>query len=182
MLFNLCVLCVFAVKSPIELVINKRTVYYCRMSKSKQTAIASRKAFILLAILFAFTALISGCGEQHDKQNNEKHAAPLGNQEVLESLADAYRKASAKLPVSPGGLTLKGKRAFLETVFENAGYDYQTTLLHIAGKDFNPEIQYHKDLAELVLFPQTGLSENDLNTLYSEAEIKAVKILRVKMH
>jgi len=152
------------------------------MSKSKQTAIASRKAFLFLSILFAFTALISGCSERHDTQSKERQAAPLGNKEVLESLADAYRNVSAKLPASPGGLTHKGKRAFLETVFKNAGYDYQTTLLHIAGKDFNPEIQYHKDLAELVLLPQTGLSENDLNSIYAEAEIKAVRMLRVKIH
>ena len=152
------------------------------MSNPKQTAIAGQKAFIVLSILLAFTALISGCSEQHDKQSNERHAAPLGNKEVLEKLADAYRNVSARLPTSPGGLTQKGKRAFIESVFKNAGYDYQATLLHIASKDFNPKIQYHKDLAELVLFPQTGLSENDLNSIYSEAEIKAVKTLRAKTH
>jgi hypothetical protein len=143
----------------------------------------NRMAFIFLSLLsLVFFALSSGCSDQREEQHDERHAAPLGKKEVLENLAEAYRNVSAKLPASPGGLTRKGKRAFIESVFKNAGYDYQATLLHIAGKDFNPEIQYHKDLAELVLFPQTGLSENDLNSIYSEAEIKAVKTLRTKTH
>jgi len=153
------------------------------MSKPKQAVPVSRTTFLFLSLLLlAFIALSSSCNKQPDAQRNKNDAAPLGNKEVLESLADAYRNVSAKLPASPGGLTHKGKRAFIETVFNNAGYDYQTTLLHIAGKNFNPEIQYHKDLAELVLFPQAGLSENDLNSIYSEAEIKAVKMLRMQMH
>ncbi len=153
------------------------------MSKSNQIIIAGRTACLFLSILlFSIIILSSGCSKQGEGQSNGGQVAPLGKQEVLESLADAYRNVSAKLPASPAGLTHKGKRAFIETVFKNAGYDYQTTLLYIAGEDFNPEIQYHKDLAELILLPQAGLDENDLNSIYSATEIKAVKILRVKMH
>lgn len=123
----------------------------------------SRLVFIVFFVFF------SGC------QNNTPPPAPLGKQEVLQQLADAYKAIEENLPVAPGGLTPKGKRKFVEDTFKQAGYDFSKTLQALSNtpkENINP---YHKDMMELLFLPQRGLSRADFKLIYSESEIDNIR-------
>jgi len=134
----------------------------------------------LFAILIFGVIFSAGCSEQ--TSNTSKNVVPLGDRPSLEKLATAYQNFTDKLPSSPNGLTFAGKYKFIERVFADADFNYSATLLKIAGDDFDPKVQLHRDLAELVLFPQlVGVADKDLKSMYSVSEIKAVKVLRCRL-
>ena len=85
------------------------------------------------------------------------------------------------IAVAPTGLPPVQKRKFVEQVFLKVGYDYSKTLLDISSEKLDPSIQYHRDLAELVLLPQTGLAIDELDLIYSVPEEKAIKTLLRKL-
>lgn len=104
--------------------------------------------------------------------------APIGDKTVLEKLATAYTNNVEKQQIAPASMLPNGKIEFIKQVFIDAGYDYSMTLLMLSGSQFDPTIQLHFDLAELVLLPQTGLSYDDYETIYTEEEVKALKKLQ----
>jgi hypothetical protein len=122
-------------------------------------------------IAFLVVLLIAACSEPAGKP------VPVGDYGALEQLAEAYRAVSKELPVSPRGMRPEGRRQFLERVFAKAGYDYSASLqalsqqMDVTNKD-------HRDLADLLLMPQTGLADDDLDKVFSPAEVEAVKAIK----
>lgn len=100
--------------------------------------------------------------------------APLGERVALEKLAQAYEDLSKQLPVSPSGLTPKGKLKFVREVFDKAGYDLNKTIQALTNTSPDQLTPYHKDMMELVLLPNQGLSEQALGDLYNETELNSM--------
>ena len=115
--------------------------------------------------------------------NNQKpsKAAPLGEKQTLEILADSYRKVSARYPTAPMGLHPKAKREFVERVFVNAGYHYSNTLFALSRINPNEITQYHRDIKQLLFLPKTGLSEEDSKDVYNESERNAIREIEKKL-
>lgn len=136
--------------------------------------------FLLNITILLTIFLVAGCGID-DSNTSSKLPVPIGDKAALEKLAQSYNKTAEQLQSSPAILPPKSKRKFVEQVFREAGYDYQLTLLNLSGNEMDASIQYHRDLAELVLFPQSGLSYDDYATVFSENETTAVKKLQLKL-
>ncbi len=119
--------------------------------------------------------LLAACTEKSPIE-----AAPLGNKQVLEALAKSYRLISTRYPVPPTGLTPKGKRDFIERVFNNAGYNYSNTLVQLASIDPKEITQYHRDMRQLLFLPQTGLSSEDSQEIFDESERSAIRKIENK--
>ncbi len=103
-------------------------------------------------------------------QSDTRPAAPLDDRAALEQLANAYDSLRDQLPVSPAGLTPEGKLKFVEQVFQQAGYDYGKTLQEAAQVAPQNLTDYHRDMMQLLLLPNQGLSEADGKTLYNESQ------------
>jgi hypothetical protein len=110
--------------------------------------------------------------------NETQKPAPLGEHAVLEQLAKAYDAVGEQYPVRPQSMPPKGRREFVERVFRQAGYSYSATLLAMAQPGADTTNQEQRDLAELLLLPAKGLSDEGLDTLFTDDELLAVK--RVK--
>ncbi len=134
---------------------------------------------MLIILLFPAAPLVSGCSE-HKNQTMTK-PVPLGDKQALEQLAIAYRALSSKLATTPNGLRPEGKRLFIENVFQDAGYNYNLTLLQMADQGVDFGVQLHKDLAELVILPQSGVNKKELTSFNSQSEIKAINIVLDKL-
>lgn len=130
------------------------------------------RILLLLAVL-----VVSGCAEE--KQNRQ--AAPAGDKVVLEKLAASYNRVAETMQVSPSTLNPAGTRKFVEMVFNDAGYDYHATLMMLSGNTLDPAIQYHRDLAELVLLPQKGLSYDDLSSVFEKQESEAISKILIRL-
>jgi len=130
----------------------------------------SRCIGALIGIL-ALTLLVACTQEKHFGP------APLGNKAALEKLADAYRKMSRNLPVSPPGLTPAGRRKFLEQTFYEAGYDYSATLIALSKVTRADVNQYHKDLKQLLFLPHYDNRLKQLSEIYSKDEIAAINAI-----
>lgn len=102
----------------------------------------------------------------------------MGELAVLEQLADAYREVAENYPVQPQAMRPKGRMEFIQQVFRTAGYDYTATLLAMAHGDVDTSNQYQRDLADLVLLPQRGLSDSQIKDLYSGPELEAIYIIK----
>jgi len=135
---------------------------------------------LFIILLFSSMFLISGCSENSNQASIKP--VPLGDKQALEQIAIAYRAATDKLMTSPNGLRPKGKRLFIENVFLQAGYNYNSTLLKMVDSGFNSKTQLHKDLAELVLLPQTGVHITELDSFNTELEIEAIIYLQNKLN
>jgi hypothetical protein len=116
--------------------------------------------------------LLAGC------QNESLPPAPLGERAALEQLADAYESLSEQLPVSPSGLTPSGKLKFVEAVFKQAGYDFTATVQALAQVPPETLNTYHKDMMELVLLPNQGLSHEGTVSLYTHKQLP--NIVKIK--
>ena len=127
----------------------------------------------IVAIIF-ITLILTNCSSD----NSPGVPAPIGDKSVLEKLAVAYTNNVEKQQVAPASMRPNGKLVFIKQVFTDAGYDYSLTLLMLSGSQFDPGIKLHYDLAELVLSPQTGLSYEDYATIFSEEEVKAIKVIQ----
>ncbi|NOY63685.1 MAG: hypothetical protein GXP10_11160, partial [Gammaproteobacteria bacterium] len=115
----------------------------------------------------------AGCSDQGAA--NSGGAAPLGQQAVLEKLAESYVTVSEQLPSSPNMLSPTSKKMFVEQVFSHAGYDYSLTLQALADASFDPSNQSHKDLVELLFLPHTGKAPAALSDIYSASEVIAIE-------
>ena len=131
---------------------------------------------ILQICLGLLLILISAC----DKQKPTK-AAPLGEKQSLEILADSYRKVSAQYPIAPTSFNPRAKREFVEQVFVNAGYHYSNTLIALSRIDPNEITQYHRDIKQLLFLPKVGLSEEDSKDIYNESERNAIREIERKI-
>lgn len=124
----------------------------------------------LRTFLLIFLLLSVACGKPAGQ------AAPVGDHAVLEQLAQAYRATAEQFPVAVRGMQPEARRQFVEQVFVRAGYDYPATLVSLAGKidATNPD---HRDLAELLMLPRAGLSDAQLEGLFSATERQALHTL-----
>ena len=107
--------------------------------------------------------------------------APIGDHAALEELATAYRRVSEEYPVRPDGMRPKARKQFIQQVFVAAGYQYEATLSAFAGQGVDVTNQDQRDLAELLFLPHRGLSETDMEKLYSAEELKAIRALQVQL-
>lgn len=123
----------------------------------------------LLAIL---ALMLVACSEKVQK------TTPVGDYAVLEQLAEAYRSVGQQYPMQPQAMPPKGRREFIERVFQNAGYHYSLSLLAVGKSTTNITNQDHRDLVDLLLLPSNGLSDEDLSSLYNAEEKVAVRHLR----
>ena len=116
--------------------------------------------------------VLFGCGSEAQKP------APAGDHAVLEQLAEAYRHVSEQFPMQPQAMPPKGRKDFVNRVFAQAGYDYTATLIGLAETGPSLTNQDHRDLADLLLLPSKGLSDEDLGSIYNADEMLAVRQLR----
>ncbi len=123
--------------------------------------------------LVIFTLVLAGCSDHVA----ELPAASFGDITVLEKLAKSYEKIAEYIPVRPQKLRQEDKKKFVEDVFKDAGYNYKKTLLSPAAQQVMKS-KHHRDLAELVLLPTTGLDEQSLTELYDAAELLAIAALK----
>ena len=122
----------------------------------------------LTLLTFLFWALYA-CS-----QSTQMDAAPLGEMQTLEKLASSYRNMAKQLSVAPSGLIPKGRRKFVEQVFNGAGYSYSATLFALAKVATGQVNQHHRDMKDLLLLPQAGLTQEDKLSLYNAEEQKAL--------
>lgn len=139
-------------------------------------------AFLITLVFFGISTVLfsSGCSEKTSPAINKP--VPLGDKQALEKLATTYQALSDKLMVSPYKLRPQDKRQFIEQVFENAGYNYKSTLLTLTPNGFDSTIQLHRDLVELILLPQSGVKTKELSSFYSQSEIKEINTLLDKLN
>lgn len=126
-------------------------------------------AMLLVVILLMLVA----CSDDIQKP------APAGDHAVLEQLAQAYRTVGERYPMQPQAMPPSGRKDFLSKVFNQAGFSYSVTLLALGQPDASIANQDHRDLVELLLLPNKGLSDEDLSSIYSVDEQAAVRRLRV---
>lgn len=107
--------------------------------------------------------------------------APIGDHAVLEQLATAYRQVGEEYPVRPDGMRPKARKHFIQQVFTAAGYQYEATLSAFSRQGVDVTNQDQRDLAELLFLPHRGLSEADMEKLYSAEELKAIHVLQAEL-
>ena len=112
----------------------------------------------------------------------EAKPAPLGDYAALEKLAAAYRQVAEQYPVQPRVMRPEGRKEFVQKVFTAAGYDYTETLSHMAQQGVDMTNQDHRDLAELVLLPHQGLSDEDREDIYSAEELTSIGAIEAALH
>jgi hypothetical protein len=122
-------------------------------------------------LLSAIFALVACDGEK-------QQAVAAGEHATLEQLAKAYRKVGEQYPVQPQAMPPEGRKKFLNQVFKQAGYGYVQTLLALPQSVTDSNNKDQRDLAELLLLPTKGLSDEALEKLYSVEELAAVKKLK----
>lgn len=112
--------------------------------------------------------LVSGC-------TDTGKSAPPGDHAALEQLADAYRTIAEGLPSNPLNQPPEDRRRFVDAVFREAGYDYAATLKQLGQGGLDPAQALHRDLAQLILLPTSGLAREDIEKIYSTQELAAVE-------
>lgn len=130
---------------------------------------------LTLSLIFALLC-VAGCDD-----TPEATPAPLGDHAVLEKLADAYRAVADRYPVQPRVMAPQDRREFVEQVFRRAGYDYTATLGAMAREGVDVTNQDHRDLADLVLLPHQGLSEEAKAELYSSGELTSIHAIEAAL-
>ena len=100
--------------------------------------------------------------------------APVNHEPTLQKLAQAYNELSDELAVTPRNLNVKGKRKFVEKVFEKAGFSYTETLKVLAATTKENRKQYFYDLKQLALMPATGIKKENLVEIFSSDEINSL--------
>lgn len=128
----------------------------------------------MAALLFA-AILLGGCNSKPALPV----AAPLGDNAVLEKLAESWEKLStSKLAVSPASLPGNERKKFLEQVFEGAGYNYSATLKQLSSQPLDKSNKAYTDMAELLLLPHRNAQiPMDPAEYYSIEELQAVAAL-----
>lgn len=129
-----------------------------------------------LCALFFFTLVISACSN-----NNETKPAPLGNLTALENLAVSYTEVSGHFPMNVRSLPPQQKREFLEQVFKKSGYDYTATIITMGNSPLDNSNKNQKDLAELVLLPTVGISNEAVSDIYSDEEMQALNKIQAAL-
>lgn len=98
----------------------------------------------------------------------------LGDRAALERLAKAFENLSKDIRLSPSSLRPDKKKDFVIRVFNQAGYNYQLTLKHVAT-GFKKEEKLHKDLVELLFFAhERGWRPSKMSDIYNEEELKYI--------
>ena len=128
--------------------------------------------YVWIILLTTLSMALLACSDEQQKP------APVGEYEVLEKLAAAYRATSGQYPVQPQAMRPEGRREFLNKVFAQAGYGYSATLLALTNADISSTNQDHRDLVDLLLLPGKGLADVDLGLIYSVDEQVAIRRLR----
>ena len=132
----------------------------------------SLQALPLAGLLVILTLALFACGEKVQK------ATPVGDYAVLEQLANAYRSVGEQYPMQPQAMPPQGRREFIEKVFQQAGYSYSLSLLAVGQSTDSITHQDHRDLVDLLLLPNKGMSDESLPALYNAEEQVAVRHLR----
>lgn len=133
-----------------------------------------REKFKLWWLMPLMLASLVACGGNQSSMQ----AAPIGDHAVLEQIATAYRGVSQQYPVQPSSMRPAGKKEFVERVFTQAGYHYSATLKAFAKQGMDVTSQDQRDLAELLFLPVKGLSDADMEDLYSEEELLAIRAIK----
>lgn len=124
--------------------------------------------------LLALVLIVAGCGG-----DGPTVPAPIGDRAALERLAEHYEEISAQLPVSPPGLQAKGRKEFVERVFEASGYQYAATLHRMAEGGWDTNDQNARDLAQLLMLPHHGMTaEENIDDVYSPEELESMRKLQ----
>jgi len=131
----------------------------------------------LLAILtLSLTIYLVGC-----QPTKPAGFAPLNSQDVLQKLANAYKKQAEPLPMNPLTLTPTQRKKFVKIVFSEAGYDYTSTLIHLAEIDPSSVNQLHKDMRDLLFLPHYGVNFQEVKSIYTEQERTAIDKIKKLM-
>jgi len=114
------------------------------------------------------------------QEPGELVAAPLGDQSVLEALADAYTSVSdSKLATSPMSLPADKRKEFVTEVFASAGYSYDLTLKAMASQQFDKNNKLHRDMADLALMPHRNQRSPNiaLDRVYTAEELQDIAVI-----
>lgn len=131
--------------------------------------------FCLLITLLLITVLVA-C-----EQQLPSIPAPPGDYAVLEELAEAYHQVARDYPVQPRNMRPPGRKEFVRRIFQAAGYDYAASLQALAGREMDVVNQDYRDLAELLLLPHQGLSDEAMEDLYSSEELAAIRTIEANL-
>jgi len=100
--------------------------------------------------------------------------APLNSQDVLQKLANAYKKQAEPLALNPLALTPSQRKKFVKSVFVEAGYDYTGTLLQLALVNPDSISPLHKDMRDLLFLPHYGVKLEEVKSIYTQQELAAI--------
>ncbi len=128
----------------------------------------------LLSLVSIACSLIIACAQN----DTTGPAAPIGAVEALEQLATAYRSVAQTLPGTPRDLPPPVKRKFVEQVFQQAGYDYSTTIITLSQAELDPFDSHQRDLAQLLFLPLEQLARENYDDYYSEPELAAIDTIK----
>ena len=106
--------------------------------------------------------------------------APIGDRSALEKLAEHYEKISDKLPVTVPNMPAKGRKEFVERVFNESGYHYAATLHSMAQGGWDVKDQNARDLAQLLMLPHHGMrADESVEDVYTTEELASMRKLQV---
>lgn len=145
-----------------------------QMAKNSMQCLIKRTVYAWTVLLLVL--ILAACGE------STLQVAPVGDHAVLEQLAGAYRKVSARYPVQPQAMPPEGRKKFLSQVFRQAGYSYSLTLIATAKSATDRDNKDQRDLSDLLLLPVKGLSDEAQAKIYNVDELAAVKQLHKVFH
>jgi len=83
--------------------------------------------------------------------------------------------------MNPLTLTPTQRKKFVKIVFSEAGYDYTSTLIHLAEIDPSSVNQLHKDMRDLLFLPHYGVNFQEVKSIYTEQERTAIDKIKKLM-
>lgn len=131
---------------------------------------------VWLTILALLMMGLQGCDDSPPRK-----PVPVGDHAALEQLATAYRSVSGDYPIQPASMKPEGKKEFVERVFATAGYHYGATLSTFAKQGVDVTSQDQRDLTDLLFLPHRGLSDADMQELYTDEELAAILTIQASL-
>jgi len=133
----------------------------------------------IICLLAAVALAVTACDSDHHQAGAKPtEPVPAGNHAALRRLAEAFKSLSAKFDRKPMEMPPEERKAFVEQVFINAGYNYDATLHELATHKVDYGNQDVIDLVDLLTLPHRNTTSAEPDThIYRPEELKDIKII-----
>ena len=122
--------------------------------------------------------LVSGCG----RGDIDNKPAPVGDQAVLQELAEAYEELAAQMPMNPQMLAPGEKKKFVRDLFAQAGYGYEASLCQMANSQWDAADRNVRDLIELLTMPHASVNSAEaLFGIYNAQESACMRAIQQRL-